>query len=80
MRVDITPVYKADVDEAGNVIAGTKKLICVRKRVYPGPGTFFAEWMLDWATGEWQTILEMPRHIEINDEMRKRLDWGDEIV
>ncbi len=79
MQVVITPVYEADLDEAGKVIVGTKKLICVRKRVYPGPGRFFAEWMLDWATGEWQVILDMPRHVEINDDMRARLDWCDEI-
>ena len=80
MRVEITPVYKVDTDEAGNKIAGTKELICVRKRIYPGPGTMFAEWLLDWATGEWRPVIEMPQYVEINDEMRSRLDWGDVIA
>ena len=80
MRVEVTPVYEVDVDESGKTIPGTKELICVRKRAYPGPGTMYAEWLLDWATGEWRPIIEMPRYVEINDDMRARLDWGEAIV
>ena len=81
MRIEITPVYKVDVDELGETIAGTKELISVRKRAYlPDEGTMFAEWLLDWATGEWRPVIEMPQYVEINDEMRKRLDWGEVIV
>jgi len=75
MRLEITPVYVADVDDDGNAIEATKKLASIRKRIYLPDGSMFAEWLLDWGTGEWRVALDMPWNVVIDDEMRKRLDW-----
>ena len=71
MRIEITPVYGVDED------AGTKELVSVRKRIYvlSDGREMFAEWLLDWATGEWRANREMPWNVEINAEMRKRVGW-----
>ena len=69
MRLEITPVYEVDAD------TGAKRLISIRKRVYLPNESMFGEWLLDWATGEWRRVIEMSWNVEINDEMRVRLDW-----
>jgi len=75
MRLEITPIYIADVDDDGIAIEATKKLVSIRKRVHLLDGSMFAEWLLDWGTGEWRPAMEMPWNVEINDEMRECLGW-----
>ena len=69
MRLEITPVYERD---------GEKKLFSVRKRIYLPDESIFAEWLLDWSTGEWICTVEMAWAVGITTEMRERLDWKKE--
>ena len=75
MRVEITPIYEVNTDAGGNKIAGTAKLISIRKRLYRPDERLHSEYFLDWATGEWHPSMEPEWEIDISPEMRVRVGW-----